>query len=504
MRRLVALPSRASAHACTDAARLMARSVLLKRRQLARLNVLLPRLVAEELLARPLTGPLPVQRHDQQDRILDVHQQRNTAVHGRTAQCEAIGLGLGVHGVRHVDDQVQLAGAQHRQHVGLALHERLVHRLHVLEAMHLQELQGGLSGIELETHVDQHAGVLDKLGLLLRGADGDQDVLRRQLEAGGDHSLQEGLVLILAEASDLTSGLHLHTQPGVRVLQAAEGEDRHLGRDEIHVDGLDHDGALRDAQHDPRRNADEVDVVRLGDEGQGAGCSQVALDDHDLVLLAHELDVEGAGNVQCPADFLADALHAAVRLHEELLCGQEQRRISAVHTCVLHVLCDRIVDNLAIRADGVQLDLFSAGDVLRDDDGVITAHNGRVPQESLELLVRVDHTHCRTREHVRGAHQAWEARALCEVEGLVHSCELGPLRLVDPQGVAQLAEPESILAHVDGVDVRAQDLNAVLVQAHRQIVRRLPSHGDHDAGRLLQFRNVHDDLMAELFEVEPI
>mmetsp|Transcript_72066 Transcript_72066/g.203447 ORF Transcript_72066/g.203447 Transcript_72066/m.203447 type:complete len:1095 (-) Transcript_72066:280-3564(-) len=370
--------------------------------------------------------------------------------------------------------------------------------------MHLQELQGGLGGIELETHVDQHAGVLDKLGLLLRGADGDQDVLRRQLEAGGDHSLQEGLVLILAEASDLTSGLHLHTQPGVRVLQAAEGEDRHLGRDEIHVDGLDHDGALRDAQHDPRRNADEVDVVRLGDEGQGAGCSQVALDDHDLVLLAHELDVEGAGNVQCPADFLADALHAAVRLHEELLCGQEQRRISAVHTCVLHVLCDRIVDNLAIRADGVQLDLLSARDVLRDDDGVITAHNGRVPQESLELLVRVDHTHCRAREHVRGAHQAWEARALGEVEGLLHRGEFGPLRLVDPQGVAQLAEPEAILAHVDGVDVRAQDLNTVFVQAHRQVVRRLPSHGDHDAGRLLQFRNVHDDLMAELLEVEPI
>mmetsp|Transcript_26521 Transcript_26521/g.57578 ORF Transcript_26521/g.57578 Transcript_26521/m.57578 type:complete len:368 (+) Transcript_26521:222-1325(+) len=345
-----------------------------------RLDVLLPGLEAPEGLAGALSDPLPVERHNDKDGGLDLHENRSAAVHSRTAHLETLGESLGIHGVGDVNDKVQLALLQHVEHVRLTVHTRLVSQNDVADAaLGHEELARRLCGVELEAHVDQHLGVLEDLGLLLRGSDRDQDVLRGELEAGGEHGLEEGFVLILAEASDLAGRLHLDTQAGVGVLQPGEGEDRHLGRDAIHIDGLDGGRVRRQAQHDARRHVDEVHVVGLGDERERSGGSQVALDHHHLVLLAHKLDVEGSRDVQGSAKLLADALDSSMGLHEQLLSWEQQRRVATVHAGVLDVLGDGVVHQLTLLANGIQLDLLCSRDVLRDDDRVVSADNGGSP-----------------------------------------------------------------------------------------------------------------------------
>mmetsp|Transcript_16240 Transcript_16240/g.51020 ORF Transcript_16240/g.51020 Transcript_16240/m.51020 type:complete len:246 (-) Transcript_16240:4168-4905(-) len=231
---------------------------------LVRLDVLLPRVEAPEGPTGALTCPLAVEGHDREDRGLDVRDERSSTVDGSPAQGKAIGQGLGVHGVRHVDHEVELAVLEHGEDVRLALHEGLVdHLAGAQAALRLQHLGRSLCGVELEAHVREHPRVLQELDLLLRGADADEHGLRGQLEAGSDHGLQEGLVLVGTEACDLAGGLHLDAQPRVRVLQPAEGEDGDLCCDAVHVDGLDGDRTLGDAEHDPRRQLDEVHIVRL-------------------------------------------------------------------------------------------------------------------------------------------------------------------------------------------------------------------------------------------------
>lgn len=64
-------------------------------------------------------------------------------------------------------------------------------------------------------------------------------------------------------------GPHLHAEPRFRVLQAATGEDRYLGREAVQVDRMDRGGLLGETDHDLRGELEEVYVVRLGDERQG-------------------------------------------------------------------------------------------------------------------------------------------------------------------------------------------------------------------------------------------
>mmetsp|Transcript_71718 Transcript_71718/g.154842 ORF Transcript_71718/g.154842 Transcript_71718/m.154842 type:complete len:1117 (-) Transcript_71718:111-3461(-) len=479
---------------------------------------LVPGLDAPELPAVLLALILLVERVHELHGLPDVHDQRHATVHRPPAQ-EVAGRGAaGVPGGGRRDHNLHGLGLDLVRHVRLLLRDRVVqhrdrHRLALAgDALGLEVGVGARGGVERVPQLGEQRDVGSEALLVVLRAERDQDAggqaraagADRQLQAAGDHRLQEGVVLVHAEAGDLAGGLHLDAEARVGVLQAGEGEDGHLRGDDVHLHGLDHRGLHLHAEHDAGGELDEVHVVGLGDEGQGAGGAQVALDHHDLVVLAHELQVEGARDLQRPAELLADVLHAPVRLHEELLGRQQEGRVAAVDARVLHVLRDGVVQHLAVLPDGVELHLLGAGDVLRDHHRVVAAHHRRGPQEALQVGVRVDHAHRGAAEHVRWAHQRGVARALAEVEGLLDGRELGPLRLVDAHGVAERAELEPVLAGVDGVDRRPQDVHAVLGQAHRQVVRRLPAHGDHHAHRLLQLGDVQDNLVAELLKVQPV
>mmetsp|Transcript_26885 Transcript_26885/g.61267 ORF Transcript_26885/g.61267 Transcript_26885/m.61267 type:complete len:685 (+) Transcript_26885:1043-3097(+) len=169
------------------------------------------------------------------------------------------------------------------------------------------------------------------------------------------------------------------------------------------------------------------------------------------------------------------------------------------------MLCNGVVEELTVLTNSVELDLLGSRDVLGDDHGVVAAHHGGCPKEALHLAIAGNDAHGSTTEHVRRPHEHRESNSADEVERLVDGRELGPLRLVDAQLIAELAELEAVLACVDRVDRGAENLDgAALRQAHGQVVRRLSADRDNHTRGLLQRGNVKHSLVAQLVEVEPV
>lgn len=63
----------------------------------------------------------------------------------------------------------------------------------------------------------------------LIAANGEQDVLLGDLEAGGEHGLQVRFVSVLPKTGHFSSAGHLHPEDHVSSGQPGEGELRNLG-----------------------------------------------------------------------------------------------------------------------------------------------------------------------------------------------------------------------------------------------------------------------------------
>mmetsp|Transcript_66389 Transcript_66389/g.192377 ORF Transcript_66389/g.192377 Transcript_66389/m.192377 type:complete len:487 (+) Transcript_66389:3-1463(+) len=264
------------------------------------------------------------------------------------------------------------------------------------------------------------------------------------------------------------------------------------------------------AEHHASGELDKVDIQGLRDEGHGPRGTEVALDDlhgaHGLggALEGEELHVEGARDLQRPAEHRRDVHHLPVCLHWQLLRGQEERGVAAVRAGVLHVLGDGVVDEAALAPHGVELDLAGTGDVLGDDHGVLLLDDGGGAQEALQLGLVVDDAHRRAGEHVGGPDKDREAHLLRECKGLLEAHELAPFRLVDAHPVAQRGELRAILGGIDGLRRRAEDVDAMLVELRREVVWRLPADGDDDARGILEVADLEHRLQRQLFEVQAV
>ena len=160
-----------------------------------------------------------------------------------------------------------------------------------------EELGGALGGVEGDPEAVEAAGAVEEGGLGLDRAGGEQDPVEGEAEADREQGLQKGLVEVPAEAGDLAGGGHLDAEGRVGALEAGERELRRLDPDVVEVQ----ERALRASAGRPimtrDRGVDEVVLQDLRDEGEAARGAQVALDDHDPVVLGQELDVERAVDV---------------------------------------------------------------------------------------------------------------------------------------------------------------------------------------------------------------
>ena len=103
-------------------------------------------------------------------------------------------------------------------------------------------------------------------------------MLRNRL-AHREHTLDESLIGIVAEATYLSRRAHVHTQHGVGLLQSVERElaglDAHIVEVKQVLAGLLH----RYTQHHLRGEVDKVDLEHFAHKWEGTAGSEVALDD---------------------------------------------------------------------------------------------------------------------------------------------------------------------------------------------------------------------------------
>ena len=125
----------------------------------------------------------------------------------------------------------------------------------------------------------EHLRRVEHLGFLLGTTRRkEQSVLRNRL-AHREHTLDESLIGIVAEATYLSRRAHVHTQHGVGLLQSVERElaglDAHVVEVEEILVGLLH----RYTQHHLRGEVDKVDLEHFAHKWEGTAGSEVALDD---------------------------------------------------------------------------------------------------------------------------------------------------------------------------------------------------------------------------------
>ena len=156
--------------------------------------VALPRLDAPELLAFLLALVLVEQGSAEEDGGVDFVQDRNVLIDSGATHVETVSDTLGVHGVRHVDEHVDLAALDGCLRVRLAADKGLEDLLDVGNALVFEPFLGTLGGEDLVAHLLEELNSDGEFLALCRLANGDKNVLLGHLEAGGDERLKIGLV----------------------------------------------------------------------------------------------------------------------------------------------------------------------------------------------------------------------------------------------------------------------------------------------------------------------
>ena len=156
----------------------------------------------------------------------------------------------------------------------------------------------------------------------------------------------------------------------------------------------------RQAQHDTRSNIYQVDFQHFAYKREGTRRTEVALDNFDLVLSCQILDIKRSGDIQLPGYLSGDTFDSADSLDIQFLRREHDGRVAGVHAGILHMLGDRISDDLAVARHSIHLDLFGIGHEFGDHHRVLLRHIRREGKELMQLLVVGADVHRCAGEHI--------------------------------------------------------------------------------------------------------
>ena len=152
----------------------------------------------------------------------------------------------------------------------------------------------------------------------------------------------------------------------------------------------------------------------------------------------------------------------------------------------------------------VDVELFGLLDELGEHHRVLLRHLTRALQVVFERLLVERHVHCGAAQHVRGAHEHWEADLVAEALHRLHVRHLLPARLLQPDRVEHPTELEAVLCAVDVLGARAEQTHVLSIERHCNVVWQLAAHREDNALGLLEIVNVHDRLEGNVLEVETV
>ena len=465
-----------------------------------------------------LLGQLLAHALSEEDSGLGLHEQRNTEVNGVPAHDvilvkQAVSPVLGQ--VKATANVVLLEDLTEGTLVLLRESDDLdLDALNILLEQSLDVLVGGkelvAKGLDILGDLDQRVGV--------ERSSGDITTEEKTLTRLGQTEVHlrlsgcpVGLDEVFTKASHLASGGHFDTKVGVGTSQPSPGELRNLRGNVVTVDLHEVNGLGNlAADKSPGGNINKVGTENLADEGERTRCTKVALDDLEVGLstldfLLDDLHVERTGNVPCLGDLVGDLLDTLLDPGVKVDRGKDKCGVTRVDTSILNVLTDSVDEDLAVGGDSVAVNLLSAVDELGDDDGVVRGDRGGGEQLLLELVLAADDRHGSTRENVRWADEDRVLDGVSELLRLLIRGQLLPGGLVNTNGVEDGRELVTVLGLVNVMRVGSENLGlARLLEFQSNVLRKLATNGDNNTLSGLQLVNIHDTLVAQLFEVKPV
>ena len=329
----------------------------------------------------------------------------------------------------------------------------------------------------------------------------------------GAQRLAKRLLEGAPDRHDLADRLHAGRQRVVGALELLEGEARHL--DDAVVDrGLEarrrrlgdvvDDLVEREADRELCRRLGDREAGRLGCERGGTRDARVHLDDDHAPVggIHRELHVGAAG---FDADLLQDGqrggAHALVLDVGERLGGRDRDGVAGVHAHGVEVLDGAHDDAVAGPiAHDLHLVLFPALDALLDEHLARRRELEALGDDLDELLGRVGDAAARAAERVGGAQDDGVSELADDALRVLDRVRVAGSRRLDAQLGHAVVEQLAVLAALDGRQIAADHLDAVLVEDAllRQLDRGV------EAGLAAQRREqrvgtlLGDDLLDEL------
>ena len=299
---------------------------------------------------------------------------------------------------------------------------------------------------------------------------GEAEAVAAVLE--GADGLLEGLLVGLADAHHLADGPHLRAELVLGPLELLEGPAGELDDDVVARRGVLLQRAVApvgdlvegEAAGELGRDEGDGEARRLGGEGRGAGGARVDLDDDHAagLRIVGELDVGAADDLDGLDHVVRVLLQPRLELLADRQHGRRAERVAGVHAHGVDVLDEADGDLLVLRvADHLELELLPAHHRLLDEELADQARREAAIRHGAQLLDVVDEPAARAAHGVGRADDHRIAELGGDLLGLLHRVGELALRHVDAELRHGRLEGLAVLATLDGVDVDADDLDAV-------------------------------------------
>ena len=167
--------------------------------------------------------------------------------------------------------------------------------------------------------LNQHLGSIEQIYLLLGRTCRKQDVLGWNAMTHRKHTLQKCGRCIVTQATYLTGTAHVYTQYRVRLLQTVEAELRSLDTYIVEIEEVLVWLLYRQTEHYAGSQLDEVDLQYLAHEWERTAGTKVTLDNENIIVTSHELDVERTVDVQLLGNLTTNSLYTTNCLNIQLL-----------------------------------------------------------------------------------------------------------------------------------------------------------------------------------------
>ena len=323
--------------------------------------------------------------------------------------------------------------------------------------------------------------------------------------------LLEGLLVGLADGHDLAHGAHLRAQVVRDALELLEGPARELDDDVIAVRivlverAVLAAGDLVERQATREHGRDQRDGKARGLGGQCRRTRGARIDLDDDVAVAHRvmrpLHVGAADDADLVDDRVGLLLQAVDDLLRNGLHGGGAERIARMHAHRVDVLDGADGDELSLGiADDLELELLPAQDALLDQDLGDRGRGQAAGDRGLELVDVVDQATAGAAHGVGGAQHTRVAELLGDLDGFLDRVRDAAAGHLDAELGHRVLELLAILAALDGIDLDADDLDAVLVEDARlgKLARKVEAGLAAQVGKQRVGTFERDDLLEAL------